>query len=95
MLSPNSRLFDTVGLYNPIKVLSRVRSGNSQILMANECPGACVVSLQEIDQDESIDRIRLMRPFNGALFPLRLILLERPMNSSRNGIHWAGTQKNS
>lgn len=47
-----------------------------------------------MDQNESIARIRFVSSSNGALFALRLILLERPTASFLNGIYVEGTQYN-
>lgn len=55
-------------------------------------PRACVVAREEMDQDESVARIRFVSPSNGELFALRLILLERPMHSFRSGMNWEGMQ---
>lgn len=63
--------------------------------MENESPIACVVAGKEMDLDESVTKSRFVRPSNGDLLELSLILLERPMHYFLNGMYWEGSKYNT
>lgn len=87
--------FQPMKFHNPRNVPARIRTVNAHMFMENASQISCVAERQEMDEDESIARIRFVRPSTGALFALRHILLERPMSYFRRVMYWEGTRYNT